>query len=304
MHLMNDLRRIDLNLLVILDALLSEQHVTRAAERLHLSQPAVSHALARLRDVLGDPLLVRQGGGLVPTPRALELATPLADALAQVQALLAPNRFEPLLAQRTFRLAMSDYGAALLLPPLMRTLRREAPGIRLQMIHTSREGMLEGLLNGEIDVSAGVFPDMPAELRSTPLFNEHYACLVDRESLPPGGTLDLLTYLARPHVLLEMRGSGTVEIDRALTAIHERRHVAVSLPHWGIAPQLIPGTDLILTVSSRGLLNIDHRHLLIAPVPFHIPSFEFVLAWHSRRGGDLGLQWLQERIAGVLVARS
>lgn len=303
MHLMNDLRRVDLNLLVILDALLSEQHVTRAAERLHLSQPAVSHALARLRDVLGDPLLVRQGGGLVPTPRALELATPLADALAQVQALLAPNRFEPLLAQRTFRLAMSDYGAALLLPSLMRTLRREAPGIRLQMIHTSREGMLEGLLNGEIDVSAGVFPDMPAELRNTPLFNEHYACLVDRESLPPGGTLDLPTYLARPHVLLEMRGSGTVEIDRALTAIHERRHVAVSLPHWGIAPQLIPGTDLILTVSSRGLLNIDHRHLLIAPVPFHIPSFEFVLAWHSRRGGDLGLQWLQERIAGALVVR-
>jgi DNA-binding transcriptional LysR family regulator len=112
MHQMNDLRRIDLNLLVILDALLSEQHVTRAAERLHLSQPAVSHALARLRDLLGDPLLVRAGSNLVPTARALELVSPLAEVLAQVQSLLAPNTFDPANTRRTFRVAMSDYGAA------------------------------------------------------------------------------------------------------------------------------------------------------------------------------------------------
>ncbi len=167
MQLMNDLRRIDLNLLVILDALLSEQHVTRAAERVHLSQPAVSHALARLRDVLGDPLLVRQGGTLVPTARALELAAPLAEALAQVQALLAPNRFDPASAKRRFRVAMSDYSAAIFLPRLVRVLRREAPGIDLQIIQTSREGMVEGVLNGDLDLAAGVFPDMPAELRTT-----------------------------------------------------------------------------------------------------------------------------------------
>lgn len=298
---MNDLRRIDLNLLVILDALLSEQHVTRAAERLHLSQPAVSHALARLRDLLGDPLLVRQGGGLVATARALELATPLADALAQVQSLLAPNRFDPASARRTFRLAMSDYGAALLLPGLARALREQAPGIDLVISHASREGMQEGVLSGEIDLAAGVFPDLPAELRSTPLFEEHYACLVDRDSLPPGGVLDLPTYLARPHVLLEMRGSGTPEIERALTAIRERRHVAISLPHWGIAPQLIQGTDLILTVSSQGLLNIDPRHLLVVPPPFYIPSFGFVLAWHKRRGGDGALQWLIAQVQDVLA---
>ncbi|MFC6337266.1 LysR family transcriptional regulator [Pseudomonas sp. CCM 7891] len=300
MHQMNDLRRIDLNLLVILDVLLSEQHVTRAAERLHLSQPAVSHALARLRDLLEDPLLVRQGRSLMPTSRALALAAPLADALAQMQALLAPDRFAPVSAKRTFRLAMSDYGAALLLPGLVHTLRREAPGIDLLIIHASREGMVEGVLNGDIDLAAGVFPDLPAELRSTPLFEEHYACLVDRASLPEGDTLDLPTYLARPHVLLEMRGSGTPEIERALTAIRERRHVAISLPHWGVAPQLIRGTDLILTVSSRSLLNLDHQHLLAVPPPFPIPTFAFVLAWHSRRGGDPALQWLIEQVENVL----
>lgn len=297
---MNDLRRFDLNLLVILDALLSEQHVTRAAERLHLSQPAVSHALARLRDLLGDPLLVRQGGALIATARALELATPLAEALGQVQALLAPNRFDPASAKRRFRVAMSDYSAAIFLPGLVRLLRREAPGIDLQIIQASREGMVDGVLNGDLDLAAGVFPDMPAELRTTPLFEEHYTCLIDRDSLPKTGVLDLPAYLSRPHVLLEMRGSGTPEIERALAAIRERRHVAISLPHWGVAPQLIQGTDLILTVSSRGLLNIDQAHLISVPPPFQIPSFAFELAWHARRGGDTGLQWLRGRMQGVL----
>lgn len=301
MHKMNDLRRIDLNLLVILDALLSEQHVTRAAERLHLSQPAVSHALARLRDLLGDPLLVRAGSTLVPTARALELVAPLAEALAQVQSLLAPNTFDPATARRTFRVAMSDYGAAIILPGLIRTLRREAPGIDLQISHASREGMLEGVLNGDIDVAAGVFPEMPNELRSSVLFEERYVCLLDRRRLPADGVLDLPTYLSRPHVLLEMRGSGTPEIERALTALRERRRVAISLPHWSVAPQLISGTDLILTVSSRSVREIDQQELIVLPPPFEIAPFTFVLAWHKRRGGDQALNWLNRRIEEGIV---
>ncbi len=301
MHQMNDLRRIDLNLLVILDALLSEQHVTRAAERLHLSQPAVSHALARLRDLLGDPLLVRAGATLVPTARALELVAPLAEALAQVQSLLAPNTFDPASARRTFRVAMSDYGAAIILPTLIRTLRREAPGIDLQISHASREGMLEGVLNGDIDVAAGVFPEMPNELRNSVLFEERYVCLLDRQTLPANGVLDLPSYLSRPHVLLEMRGSGTPEIERALTSLRERRRVAISLPHWSVAPQFISGTDLILTVSSRSVREIDQRELIVVPPPFEIAPFTFVLAWHKRRGGDQALNWLNRTIEEGIV---
>lgn len=298
---MNDLRRIDLNLLVILDALLGEQHVTRAAERLHLSQPAVSHALARLRDLLGDPLLVRAGSGLVPTARALELAAPLAETLAQVQSLLAPNTFDPASARRTFRLAMSDYGAAIILPGLIRTLRAEAPGIDLQISHASREGMVEGLLNGDIDLAAGVLPELPGELRSTPLFEERYVCLLDRHSLLADGQLDLPTYLSRPHVLLEMRGSGTPEIERTLTALRERRRVAISLPHWSVAPQFISGTDLILTVASRALNEVDEESLIVVPPPFEIAPFTFVSAWHKRRGGDQALNWLNRRIEQGIV---
>ncbi|KPH00134.1 LysR family transcriptional regulator [Pseudomonas sp. RIT-PI-r] len=298
---MNDLRRIDLNLLVILDALLSEQHVTRAAERLHLSQPAVSHALARLRDLLGDPLLVRAGATLVPTARALELVAPLTEALAQVQSLLAPNTFDPASTRRTFRVAMSDYGAAIILPGLIRTLRREAPGIDLQISHASREGMLEGVLNGDIDVAAGVFPEMPNELRNSVLFEERYVCLLDRQTLPANGVLDLPSYLSRPHVLLEMRGSGTPEIERALTSLRERRRVAISLPHWSVAPQFISGTDLILTVSSRSVREIDQRELIVVPPPFEIAPFTFVLAWHKRRGGDQALNWLNRTIEEGIV---
>ena len=251
--------------------------------------------------MLGDPLLVRAGSTLVPTARALELVAPLAEALAQVQSLLAPNAFDPATARRTFRVAMSDYGAAIILPGLIRTLRREAPGIDLQISHASREGMLEGVLNGDIDLAAGVFPEMPNELRSSVLFEERYVCLLDRRSLPANGVLDLPTYLSRPHVLLEMRGSGTPEIERALTSLRERRRVAISLPHWNVAPQLISGTDLILTVSSRSVREIDQQELIVLPPPFEIAPFTFVLAWHKRRGGDQALNWLNRRIEEGIV---
>ncbi|MDH4607298.1 LysR family transcriptional regulator [Pseudomonas sp. BN102] len=296
MQKMNDLRRIDLNLLVVLDALLAEQHVTRAAERLHLSQPAVSHALGRLRDLLGDPLLVRSGGGLVPTPRALELQRPLIETLARVQALLAPSGFDPAASRRKFRLAMSDYGAACLLPALSRALRREALGIDLEISQGSREAMLEQLQNGEIDLAAGVFPELPAPLRSTSLFEEDFACLLERASLPADGSLDLATYLARPHVLVEMSGGGAAEIERALTRIRERRRIAVRLPHWNVAPELIAGTDLILTVATRGLRKVEDRSLVIVPPPFVLPGFAFDLAWHQRGTGDPGLDWLRSQV--------
>lgn len=296
MHEMNTLRRIDLNLLVILDALLAERHVTRAAERLHLSQPAVSHALARLRELLNDPLLERVGSTLVPTARAQELAQPLAEVLTQVQALLAPETFDAATASRSFRLAMSDYGAALLLPGLVHDLRSTAPGIDLVVTQASRETMLEQLLAGDIDLALGVFPVVPSGLRSVTLFEEHFSCLLDRAALPAGAALTLPAYLARPHVVVEMRGGGAAEIGQALTAMHAHRRVAVSLPHWNVAPQLIAGTDLILTVAARGLRQIAHPQLAVLPVPFALPAFSFVMVWHQRRDEEQGLQWLRERI--------
>lgn len=299
MHDVNTLRGIDLNLLVVLDALLAERHVSRAAARLAMSQPAVSHALARLRHLFGDPLLVRRGRQLVPSARAQDLAPALASALRQLRAVLGPGGFDPATERRTFRLAMSDYGAAVILPDLLPRLRREAPGIDLAITQSSREGMLRQVLEGACDLALGVFPDRPGPLQAEGLFVERFACLADRAGLGGGG-LDLAAYLARPHMLVALQDGPGAEIDAALRALGHARRIAVTLPHWGHAPGLIRGTDLVLTVARRALARqeADPAFLVCAP-PFAIPLFPFVQLWHERRNGDPAHLWLRRAVAAA-----
>ncbi|WP_175651012.1 LysR family transcriptional regulator [Pseudomonas sp. Marseille-P9899] len=294
---MDDLRRIDLNLLLALHALLAEQHVSRAALRLHRSQPAVSHALAQLREIFADPLLVRRGGRLQPTARALELAQPLQDALQQLDALLNSPGFDPTRARRSFRLAMSDYGARVVLPRLMRGLREDAPEVDLVVTQGSREAMLSQLFDGEIDLALGVFPTLATPLRAETLFEERFACLADRDSLPARGGLTLAQWLARPHVLVAVRPGADNEIDLALAALGEQRRVALALPHWTAATEVIAGTDLLLTVARRSLAGrLSLRGLRCFEPPLPIRAFNFQQAWHERREGDAAHRWLRDRV--------
>ncbi|MCU1730776.1 MULTISPECIES: LysR family transcriptional regulator [unclassified Pseudomonas] len=294
---MDDLRRIDLNLLLTLHALLAEQHVSRAALRLHRSQPAVSHALAQLREIFADPLLVRRGGRLQPTARALELTQPLQDALQQLDGLLSSPGFDPTRARRSFRLAMSDYGARVALPQLMRGLREDAPEVDLVVTQGSREAMLSQLFDGEIDLALGVFPTLAAPLRAETLFEERFACLADRDSLLARGGLTLPQWLARPHVLVAVRPGADNEIDLALAALGEQRRVALALPHWTAATEVIAGTDLLLTVARRSLagrLSLSGLRCFEPPLP--IRAFNFQQAWHERREGDAAHRWLRGRV--------
>ncbi|TRX75751.1 LysR substrate-binding domain-containing protein [Pseudomonas mangiferae] len=302
---MNNLRRIDLNLLVTLHALLVEKHISRAALRLHKSQPAVSHALAHLRKLFDDPLLIRRSGKLELTSRAAELMQPLTDALGQLGTLLDPPQFDPTRAQRVFRLAMSDYGARVVLPGLVRTLRTIAPGVELVVSQASREAMLADVIDGEIDMAMGVFPSRaPDELRMRTLFVEHFACLADASTLPETGMLDREAWLARPHVLVAMRAGADNEIDRTLGREGMRRRIAVLLPHWGVANELIAGTDLILTVARRslGAIGSDPR-VRVFDLPFPIEPFDFKLIWHQRREGDPAYNWLRQVIMRVVSDR-
>jgi len=292
---MDDLRRIDLNLLLTLHALLAEQHVSRAALRLHRSQPAVSHALAQLREIFADPLLVRRGGRLQPTARALALAQPLQEALQQLDGLLGSPGFDPARARRSFRLAMSDYGARVVLPRLVRTLRTEAPEVDLVVTQGSREAMLSQLFDGEIDLALGVFPSLAAPLRAENLFEESFACLADRDSLPARGGLSLAQWLARPHVLVAVRPGADNEIDLALAALGEQRRVALAMPHWTAATEVLAGTDLILTVARRNLLRPPRGLRCFAP-PLTIRAFAFQQAWHERREGDAAQRWLRGQV--------
>ena len=302
MHYINTLRRIDLNLLVVLDALLAEQHVSRAALRLNMSQPAVSHALARLRHLFDDPLLIRRDGQLVPSAKALGIAPSLTEALRQVREVLEPGGFDPATEKRTFRLAMSDYGSAVILSGLLRMLRDEAPGIDLVISQSSREAMLRQLVDGESDLALGVFPDLPERVEAAPIFVERFACLADRESMGGRDRLDISAYLARPHVLVAMKDEAHSEIDMALQAIGHSRRIAVTLPHWGNAPRLIYGTDLVLTVARKTLAHYERDPALtVFEPPFSIAPFSFVQTWHERRTSDPAHLWLRSAIANAAM---
>ncbi|KWA01216.1 MULTISPECIES: LysR family transcriptional regulator [Burkholderia] len=297
---MNNLARIDLNLLVTLHALLSERHISRTAVRLHRSQPAVSHALARLREIFGDPLLVRRAGRLELTARANELVEPLNDVLGRLGALIEPPAFDPSAATRVFRIAMSDYGARIVLPALVKTLRADAPGIELIVSQATREAMRMQLMDGEIDLALGVLPALQHDLHAQPLFVESFACVADTGRLPRRGELALDAWLARPHALVAMRDGMDNEVDRALARLRRERHIAVILPFWGVANDLIAGTDLVLTVARRNLDRVrDDARLRVFEPPFPIDSFEFAQHWHERRHGDAAHIWLRQTIARV-----
>ena len=295
------LRNIDLNLLVVLDALLTEKHVTRTGVRLHLSQPAISHSLNKLRVLLDDPLLIRQGNDVVLSALAQNLQAPLKAILGQVETLLGQSiDFVPAESQRTFRVAMSDYGAAIVLPKLVAQLREQAPDISLVVIQDSRLGMIEQIEQGKIDLAVGVFPMLPADVCSDVLFVETFTCLLNRNALPDSGVLDLDTYLQRPHLLVSMDGNTQGEVDNVLRSQGLQRRVAVNVPHWGTAPGMIGDTDLILTVASRTLDNLALGDSLVtlAP-PLNVAPFNYVQVWHQRFNEDPAHRWLREWVKQV-----
>lgn len=295
---MDELRRIDLNLLLTLHALLSEKHVSRAALRLHKSQPAVSHSLALLRQHFDDPLLIRQGGKLQLSARAQTLLRPLDNALASLNTLLAQPDFDPAQEQRRFRLALSDYAARLLLPQLLRHVRQHAPGIDLIISQASRDAMMAQLMDGELDLALGLFPGAPQTLQVQNLFTERFTSIADKAVLPVRGLDD---WLARPHVMVALRPDAHDEIESALDAIGRQRRIAVVLPHWAAAVELLAGTDLILTIATRAIGPMQrHPKLKKFRPPLELPEFSYQQAWHQRRTGDAAHRWLRASIAALV----
>lgn len=297
---MNDLAALDLNLLVVMEALFAERHVSRAALRLNRSQPAVSQALGRLRLTFDDPLLIRGAEGWELTARAREMEPVLAETLAAVRGLVRPTPFDPAQTRRTYRLTMSDYASAMLGPRLLPVLREQAPGVHLSITTRSRDAAMAAVVDGDVDLALGVFPERPTQVRESLLLEERFVCVMDRTTL--GDRFDLSTYLARPHVSVAVQDGRVDEVDGALARLDHRREVVVTLPHWSVAPDLIAGTDLVLTISSRSLREPLDPRLTVVPPPFALAPFRFVQTWHERRDGDAGLQWLRQRLSECAVA--
>lgn len=305
MHGVHDgmnLAAIDLNLLVALEALLGERHVTRAAARLGLSQSATSHALARLRRLLGDPLLVRDGQSLVPTVRAAALAPRLSEALGSLRAALAPPAaFDPATARRRFTIGLADYAQFVLLPPLLARLSEAAPYVDL-VARDYAAGQL-----GELDFT--VAPDrsvMRADplagpaLRARRLFRERYVCVARRGHPKIGKKLDLATFVALPHAFIAPRGTPGGVVDEALAERGLTRRVALMIQHFLVAPYAIAGSDLVITLAERlALAFVERLPLVIHEPPLPLPQFTMQLYWHERHHLDPAHRWLREQLIEV-----
>ncbi len=294
-----DLSRVNLNLLVALDALLTEPSVTRAAARLGVTQSALSHTLRQLREVFGDALLVRGRGGMVLTPRAQQLAVPIRRGLVELQrALRNEPVFTPRTATHRFTLATRDYFAFVLLPPLLRLLGQEAPGVDLELRPLEERRVPEQLESGEVDLVITTTVDEAPALRQQRLFQEAFACLVRQKHPEVRGTLTLEQFLRLPHALISPRGEGEGVVDRELAKHGYSRRIALRLPFFLAAPLAISNSDLVLTAPRRIVENfVRGWPLQILKPPLPLPGFNVVQAWHERYDDDPPHRWLRSMVA-------
>jgi DNA-binding transcriptional LysR family regulator len=290
---MPDVRAVNLNLLLVLDALLETRSVTRAGERLGLTQSGTSNALAELRRVLGDPLFVRQGSQMRPTPRALALAPHVRSGIVSLQAALAEPRFDPATARRKFVLAAPDLVQLALLPPLVRELSQQAPGIELAVRTWPGQRVPDGLLTGEIDLFAGFVDHIPQGCGTAVLFDDHYVCLL-RPGHPAAADLTLERWLALDHVVVTDDPEGTTSIDRLLADQGLRRRIALRVQSFLLVPALIAVSDLVASVDSRLAAPALARGEVVGlPPPLRLPRGRVRLLWAQQAEADPALVWLK-----------
>jgi DNA-binding transcriptional LysR family regulator len=297
----SDIRTMDLNLLKALDALLDERNVTRAAERLSLTQPAVSGMLTRLRERFGDPLFVRAQRGIVPTARALELAVPVKQILSEIEGLLRPSAFDPATADMVLTLAATDYALRAVVVPFLSVLRREAPGVRVAVLSVQDARLHAQLERGEIDLALVTLDSAAADLHARQLFDERYLCLMRADH--PGvakGRLTLDRFCALDHALVSYAGGSFEGVtDEALARLGRARRVALSVTSFLVLPEILRESDLIAVVPSR--LAAHAEGLVQVEPPLDIPGFTKYVAWHERTHHDAGHRWVRELLFRTCV---
>ena len=289
-----DIRNLDLNLLKALDALLDERSVTRAAERLSLTQPAVSGMLTRLRECFDDPLFTRTQRGIIPTLRALELAQPVKSILAEVSELLQPKAFEPAVAEMTVKIAATDYALRAVIVPFMAALRLQAPGIRVAVLPVNNEQLSAQFERGDVDFALITPETAPPDLHARALYDEEYVCLLRADhplTQPEGLTLD--TFCEHDHALVSYLGGNFSGVtDEALASLGRTRRVTLSVCSFLVLPEILRVSDLISVVPKR--LTQDLPGLTVLPPPLDIQGFSKIVVWHERTHRDAGHRWLRE----------
>ncbi|MDX2216835.1 MAG: LysR family transcriptional regulator [Oculatellaceae cyanobacterium bins.114] len=299
-----NLAGIDLNLLVVFDALMTERHVTRAGERIGLSQPATSNALSRLRHLTHDELFVRSSGGLRPTPVAIALAQQIQPALAQIQtALLREQNFDPATSDRVFSIGMTDYVEFVVLPRLLEILETTAPHVQIQVRTGDRPHLLALLDSGDVDLICGLFPEQIAWHEEQLLFQEEFVCVCRSEHPIIRESLSLQDYLGASHLLVSIQEDRVGRVDKLLAEQNLSRHITLSIPHFLVAPFILARSNLVATLAKRVATEFAKtQHLKILPCPLPLEGFAvFMRSHHSTRHHATHI-WLRETIATVAMS--
>ena len=294
-----DISRVDLNLLPVLAVLLEERSVTRAARRLHLTQPTVSGMLARLREALGDPLFVRSQRGIVPTPRAEALAAPLRTWLVEAHALIAPAEFDPSRWRGSVALAATDYTQQVLLQPLTRALRERAPHLRVAVHSLIFEEVGERLARGVFDLAISALGWVPADLPSLALLDERYVLAMSAQHPLAGKRrVTLNQFCHYDHILVSPSGGAfDGPVDESLAKLGRERAVQLSVPSFALVPDLLAGSDLLCITPERMVRERADIH--IGVLPFAAPKIKMVAVWHPSVSDDPAHRWLRETLAGA-----
>ncbi|MFH0133090.1 LysR family transcriptional regulator [Variovorax sp. VaC1] len=299
-------RTLDLNLLRVFDEVMAERNLTRAARNLSITQPAVSNALRRLREVLGDELVRRSGAGVEPTPRALALWPTVRDALRQLQHTLAPGEFDAGTADTTFLLAMADATAAELIPGLVQIAEREAPAISLRVLPLTTRDPRRMLEQEEVDMAVGYFPAVIASLaargqsgvgvafETQRLYLGQYVCVMRRDHPLAGAPLTLDSYCAARHLLVSFSGRPYGFIDQTLGAMGRERRIVVTVNQFFTAGRVVANSDL-LTVLPRHFVTVTgiDDQLVLRDLPFDQPPVHVDAVWHRRAQHGHAHEWLR-----------
>lgn len=295
-----NLARVDLNLLVAFDALLTERSVTKAAARVGLGQSAMSHNLARLRQLFDDELLVRAPDGMRPTPKALALADRVRITLSGIQALVSrEDAFEPAKAERTFRIGLPDSVEMLIGPKLLAIGCEEAPGIRFRIYSTDERQLLDEIDADNIDIGIGIgtFPEGQVHHKRRLLATDTYLCMFSAAKVGFKPPISLEAYVRLPHVLTSLRRGERGVVDDALERIGQSRKVALVTPRFIGVPFLVAGAPVVTTMHAR-LARIFAKELKLAlsPVPVDLPEVTVSMLWHASYDDDPGHAWLRKAI--------
>lgn len=303
---MLNLRAIDLNLLVILDALLQEGSVSGAARRIPLSQPATSLALQRLRGLLHDPLLVRSGTRMIPTPQALALREPVARILRDIADTLSPESFDPRSSEHIFRIHATDHVEQSLLPDLLEGLAGEAPQVRVATLSMDGNTLRsEGVRKGDADLVLGYLADPPGGFHLRALFKERFVCIARKRHPTLRHGLTLERYIAARHVLASPQGGNfRGPVDEALEKLRLARFVAASVPRFTVIPGIVAQTDLIATVPARVALRPEWMSIVeIHELPLKVPGFTVSMLWHARHHRSAAHRWFREQVIACAAAK-